>query len=241
MQSKNIFGDFKDILKKVDKTDFTQLYCECVKHASHRTKEYLAFKDPENTFHPSPTVLSDIFQMAYITRSVQLQLTRHLNCTTMTKEQVILLGTDWVWAVLHFPTKNPKLQIAVQVFHQTEEENCVPSNQTQMLTESMEIATLESSDKTKQEKMIAFCSSVGRDCYALFLFFGLPKDPTNIYGVLSNNFQAAFGKGAKIDRAFIENFFKGSISYSTPGKMIQSILNNGKEHEEPLTMLVKFT
>ncbi|MGH0143250.1 UNVERIFIED_CONTAM: hypothetical protein FKN15_040280 [Acipenser sinensis] len=180
MQSKNLFGDFKDILKKVDKSDFTQLYCECIKHASHRAKEYLTFKDPENTFHPNPTVLSDIYPQCRASAYRTPELHHNDQGSRNSAGDRLGMGN------LHFSTKNPKLQIAVQVFHQPKEENCVPNNQTQMLTKSMEMAILESSDKTKQEKMIAFCSSVGRDCYALFLFFGLPKDPTNIYRVLQS-------------------------------------------------------
>ncbi|KAJ8344299.1 hypothetical protein SKAU_G00316280 [Synaphobranchus kaupii] len=40
----------------------------------------------------------------------------------------------------------------------------------------MEMAHMESADKTKAERMIAFCSTVGQDCYALFLFFGRQSD-----------------------------------------------------------------
>ncbi|MBN3305332.1 REP15 protein, partial [Amia calva] len=230
------------MLKKTSQTDFTQHFSDSVKHASNRTREYLLFKDPENKFHPSDTVLNEIFLMTYISRSVHHQLTETFNCTMMTKKQEILLGADWVWAVIDKPSKNPKMQIAVQVFHLSEEEGEAPKrDHVEMLSEAMEMAKMESADKTKPEKMIEFCSSIGKDCYALFLFFGRKNDPANIYGVLSNNFQAAFGKGAKIDQAFIENFFKGSKNFITPAKMLQTIVNKEKQHEEPLTMVIKFT
>ncbi|XP_069037962.1 rab15 effector protein [Lepisosteus oculatus] len=237
-----ITNEFKGIMKKTSQADFTQNFGESVKYASNRTKEYLLFQDPENTFRPSAATLNEVFLMTYINQSVYLQLTETFNCTTMTKEQEILLGADWVWALIDAPSKNPKVQIAVQVFHLSEEEGKpAKGDQVEMLTESMEIAKMESADKSKPEKMIEFCSSIGKDCYALFLFFGRQNDPGNIYGVLSNNFQAAFGKGAKIDQAFVENFFKGSKTFVTPAKMLQTIAQKEKKHDEPLTMVIKFT
>ncbi|XP_035251839.1 rab15 effector protein [Anguilla anguilla] len=229
-------------IRKVVPADFTVLFGACVLLAANRTKEYLLFQDPENKFVPGAGTLNEIFLMTYVTRSVQLQITEAFNCTAMTKEQKILLGADWVWAVLEAPSKNPTIQVAVQVLHPAdvadagEGEGAPPK---ESYTEAMEMAHMESADKTKAERLIEFCSSVGPDCYALFLFFGRRGDPGNIYGVLSNNFHAAVGKCARIDPAFIDNFFKGSKSFASPARMLQAIVQ--RTQDEPVTMTIKFT
>uniref|UniRef100_A0AAQ4Q6V6 Sb:cb470 n=1 Tax=Gasterosteus aculeatus aculeatus TaxID=481459 RepID=A0AAQ4Q6V6_GASAC len=190
----SIFSTLKPPVAKSNNS--VPLFNDCISAASSRTQEYLLFKDPEDKFHPSPDVLN---------------ITDTFNCTAMTPEQRILLGADWVWAMLEKPTKNPKIQIAVQVLHlddgEEAQEDGVPP---QVRSESVQIAHKASSNKTMYEKMVGFCTSIGKDCYALFLFFGKKSDKGNIYGVLSNNFEAAIGKCDQIDRDFIENFFKGS-------------------------------
>nr|XP_046250983.1 rab15 effector protein [Scatophagus argus]XP_046250984.1 rab15 effector protein [Scatophagus argus] len=220
--------------------DFIPLFTDCISAASSRTQEYLLFKDPEDKFHPSPEVLTQVFLMTYISQSVSLNMTDTFNCTAMTPEQRILLGADWVWAVLEKPTKNPRIQIAVQVLHlpdkESAEENDGPP---ESCSESVQIAQMESSNKNMHEKMVDFCTSIGKDCYALFLFMGKKNDKGNIYGVLSNNFEAAIGKCNKIDRAFIENFFKGSRYLHTPSGMMQAIVT--KKEGEPLTLMIKFS
>lgn len=178
--------------------------------------------------------------MTYITQSVNLSMTDIFNCTAMTPEQRILLGADWVWAVLEKPSKNPRIQIAVQVLHLPDkeggEEDGAPS---EACSESVQMAQKESSNKPMYERMVDFCTSVGKDCYALFLFFGRKNDKGNIYGVLSNNLEAAVGKCNKIDRAFIENFFKGSRYLHTPSGMMQAIVT--KKEGDPLTLMIKFS
>ncbi|XP_034734325.1 rab15 effector protein [Etheostoma cragini] len=220
--------------------DFIPLFIDCISAASSRTQEYLLFKDPEDKFHPSPEVLTQVFLMTYISQSVSLNLTDAFNCTAMTPEQRILLGADWVWAVLEKPTKNPRIQIAVQVLHLSDMEdvevNGIPP---EAFSETVQIAQKESSNKTMYERMVDFCTSIGKDCYALFLFLGRKSDKENIYGVLSNNFEAAIGKCDKIDRAFIENFFKGSRYLHTPQGMMQAIVT--KKEGDPLTVMIKFS
>ncbi|XP_070763182.1 rab15 effector protein [Enoplosus armatus] len=220
--------------------DFIPLFNDCISAASSRTQEYLLFKDPEDKFHPSPEVLTQVYLMTYITQSVSLNMTDTFNCTAMTPGQRILLGADWVWAVLEKPSKNPRIQIAVQVLHlpdgEDAEENGAPP---EACSESVQIAQKECSNKTMYEKLVDFCTSVGKDCYALFLFLGKKSDKGNIYGVLSNNFEAAIGKCNKIDRAFIENFFKGSRYLHTPSGMMQAIVT--KKEGDPLTLMIKFS
>ncbi|XP_026168063.1 rab15 effector protein [Mastacembelus armatus] len=220
--------------------DFIPLFNDCISAASSRTQEYLLFKDPEEKFHPSPEVLTQIFLMTYISQSVSLNLTDTFNCTVMTPEQRILLGADWVWAVLEKPTKNPRIQIAVQVLHLQEKENAEENGVTpDVYSETVQMAQQESSNKNMYEKLVDFCTSVGKDCYALFLFFGKKSDKGNIYGVLSNNFEAAIGKCNKIDRGFIENFFKGSRYLHTPSGMMQAMIT--KKEQDPLTLMIKFS
>lgn len=178
--------------------------------------------------------------MTYISQSVSLNMIDSFNCTAMTPEQRILLGADWVWAVLEKPTKNPRIQIAVQVLHLPErdsaDENGIPP---EACSESVQIAQMESCDRNMYERLVDFCTSIGKDCYALFLFMGKKNDKGNIYGVLSNNFEAAIGKCNKIDRALIENFFKGSRYLHTPTGMMQAIVT--KKDGEPLTLMIKFS
>ncbi|XP_031723944.1 rab15 effector protein [Anarrhichthys ocellatus] len=223
----------------VKPNNFIPLFNDCISAASSRTQEYLLFKDPEDKFHPSPEVLTQVFLMTYISQSVSLNITDSFNCTAMTPEQRILLGADWVWAVLEKPTKNPQIQIAVQVLHlhdkEEAEEDGIPSD---ARSESVQIAQ-ESSNKTMYERIVDFCTSIGKDCYALFLFLGKKSDKGNIYGVLSNNFEAAIGKCDQIDRAFIENFFKGSRYLYTPSGMMQAIVT--KKEGDSLTLMIKFS
>lgn len=247
--------------------DFIPLFNDCISGASLRTQEYLLFKDPEDKFHPSPEVFTQVrkfkdmtgsgwknyrlffqkrlvfwqvFLMTYISQSVNLNMIDTFNCTAMTPEQRILLGADWVWAVLEKPTKNPRIQIAVQVLHLSDKENVEENGvSSEVFSESVQIAQQESSHRNNHEKLVDFCTSIGKDCYALFLFMGKKNDRGNIYGVLSNNFEAAIGKCNKIDRAFIENFFKGSRYLHTPTGMMQAIVT--KKEGEPLTLMIKFS
>lgn len=236
----SIFRSLWSKSNKVASLDFIHLFGDCIRVASSRAKEYLLFKDPENKFHPSPSTLSEVFLMTYIQRSSQLNLTNVFNCTAMTPKQRILLGTHWVWAVLDPPTKNPRLQIAVQVFHLPEraEENLEVLS-LDAYSEIMRMAGMEVVNGTQAERMVGFCSSIGRDCYALFLFFGRKNDEGNIYGLLSNNLQAAVGKCVQIDQTFVEHFLKGAKCFVTPSGMLQALVSN--EGDDPLTMLVKFT
>ncbi|KAJ0029517.1 hypothetical protein NQD34_004514, partial [Periophthalmus magnuspinnatus] len=220
-------------------SDFIPLFNECISVAAARTQMYLTFKDPENKFSPSPETLTEIFLMTYISETVMLSLTDTFNCTVMTPGQKVLLGADWVWAVLDKPTKNPHIQIAVQVLHLPELKGThFHSKAEKTSDESMEVAQMAASDKNMCEKMVDFCASIGKDCYALFLFMGQKEDKDNIYGVLSNNFQAAIGKCVKIDRSLIENFFKGSRYLHTPTGMMQAIVT--KRNNDPLTLMIKF-
>lgn len=254
----------------INPNDFTRLISNCISFASTRTQEYLVFKDPEGKLQPSPlaltqvthrsrrylvkisrntlllnagierVLLQQVFLMTYITQSVNLDFTDTFNCTAMTPEQRILLGADWVWAILEKPTKNPKIQIAVQVLHLPEREEAEERATTRKpVSESIQMARVESRNKNMYERMVEFCTSIGKDCYALFLFFGKRDDKENIYGVLSNNFAAAVGKCDKIDRALLENFFKDSRYFHTPLGMIQAIFT--KKTDEALTLMIKFS
>ncbi|XP_029952147.1 rab15 effector protein [Salarias fasciatus] len=221
--------------------DFIPLFSDCVSAASSRTQEYLGFQDPEDKFHPSPETLTQIFLMTYISRSVSLNMADAFSCTAMTPEQRVLLGADWVWALLEKPTKTPKVQIAVQVLHLPRRKEAEPTEapSSDSRSESVQMARLEGGHRSVQERLVDFCSSVGKDCYALFLFFGRKNDRENVYGVLSNNFEAAVGKCSKIDRTLIENFFKGSRYLHTPSGMMQAIVT--KKKDDPLTLMVKFS
>lgn len=227
----------------VKPNDFIPVFNDCISVAAARTQEYLTFKDPENKFSPSPEALTEIFLMTYISETVLLSLTDTFNCTVMNPGQKILLGADWVWAVLDKPTKNPRIQIAVCVLHLPEREG-THSKPEEASEESLELAQMAANDSTTTmknqcEKMVDFCASVGKDCYALFLFMGRKNDKDNIYGVLSNNFHTAIAKCDKIDRALIENFFKGSRYLHTPTGMMQAIVS--KRSSDPLTLMIKFT
>uniref|UniRef100_A0A3B3XHQ5 RAB15 effector protein n=1 Tax=Poecilia mexicana TaxID=48701 RepID=A0A3B3XHQ5_9TELE len=140
--------------------------CNCISLASTRTQEYLVFKDPEGKLQPSPLALTQVFLMTYITQSVNLDLTDTFNCTAMTPEQRILLGADWVWAILEKPTKNPKVQIAVQVLHLPEREEAEEqATAGKPVSESIQMARTESRNKNAYERMVEFCKAIGKDCY----------------------------------------------------------------------------
>ncbi|XP_016339202.1 rab15 effector protein [Sinocyclocheilus anshuiensis] len=234
---------FRTLWAKPNKTasaDLIHLFSDCIQAASSRTKGYLLFRDPENKFHPSPSTLSELFLMTYIQHSSLLDLTDTFNCTAMTPEQRILLGAHWVWAVLDQPSKNPRIQIAVQVFHLPERtEDNDEELSLDIYSDIMRMAGMDVVERTQAERMVEFCSSIGRDCYTLFLFFGRQNDEGNIYGLLSNNLQAAVGKCVRIDQVFIDHFFKGAKCFVTPSEMLKAVV--GKEGGDPLTMLVKFT
>lgn len=46
--------------------DFIPLFNDCISAASSRTQEYLLFKDPEDKFHPSPEVLTQVSNLYYL-------------------------------------------------------------------------------------------------------------------------------------------------------------------------------
>ncbi|XP_048886138.1 rab15 effector protein [Brienomyrus brachyistius] len=227
----------KNVLITPDKQrrSVIQAFSDSVLSASARVREYLEFCDPSGRFHLSPRVLEEIFLMSCIGRSAQLKMSDSFSCTAMSREQKVLLGADWVWT---FPERHGEAleaQIIVQVLYILE--STVPP--TEAPEESLHIAEMASGQLSRPERMVQFCSSIGRNCYALFLFFGSRNDPGNISGLLSNNLHVAPGKGATIDRTFLEHFFKGSMSFSTPGEMLERITQ--KQQNDPLTMLIRFT
>uniref|UniRef100_A0A3B4BBY9 Uncharacterized protein n=1 Tax=Periophthalmus magnuspinnatus TaxID=409849 RepID=A0A3B4BBY9_9GOBI len=140
------------------------------------------------TLRRSPTAKPSDFIPLF--NEFMLSLTDTFNCTVMTPGQKVLLGADWVWAVLDKPTKNPHIQIAVQVLHLPELEGThFHSKAEKTSDESMEVAQMAASDKNMCEKMVDFCASIGKDCYALFLFMGQKEDKDNIYGVLTSGME----------------------------------------------------
>lgn len=68
---------------------------------------------------------------------------------------------------------------------------------------------------------------------------GRNGDGGNVYGVLSNDMEEAVAKCRRIDRALVEDFFKGSESFHNSSDMMRSIVN--KEKSEALTLIIKFS
>ncbi|XP_038663843.1 rab15 effector protein [Scyliorhinus canicula] len=229
----------KEILKTPEKY-FIQQFNQSIIFASQRTIEYIGFKDPESNLKINNSMLTNIFLMTYIDRSIQCKLTESIICTKMTEEQAILLGIDWVWAVQDASSKNPKVQIAVQVIHMENKENQLMEKRFQ-LTESMKLARQESINKTHPEKISDFCSSIGKDCYGLFLFFGRKDDPKSILGILSNDFHTHLGYGQAVDDAFLLDCIEKAKTFVTPGRMLELILQNGGMPESLQPICVKFT
>ncbi|XP_069770508.1 rab15 effector protein [Narcine bancroftii] len=231
----------KDFLKIPEKFYFVQQFNQCIIFASQRAKEYIDFQDPEGKLKISNSMLTDIFLMTYINRSIQCKLTDAISCTRMTEEQVILLGADWVWAVHDSPSKNPKLQIAVQVIHVERKEEEEVEEKKVKITESMKIAREESTNKTHWEKIADFCSSIGRDCYSLFLFFGSHRDPKAICGVLSNDFHTHLANDQELDNHFLLETVEKAKTFVTPGRMLELILQKDGPPKDLKPICVKFT
>ncbi|XP_041052767.1 rab15 effector protein [Carcharodon carcharias] len=230
----------KDLLKIPEKYNVVQQFNQSVIFASQRTKEYIGFKDPKSKLMINNSMLTDIFLMTYIDRSIQCKLTESISCTKLTEEQTILLGTNWVWAVQDMPSKNPKVQIAVQVIHM-ESKEAVAMEKRYQPTESMKLARQASMNKTHPEKISDFCSSIGKDCYGLFLFFGLKGDPKSICGVLSNDFHMHLGYGLEVDNAFLLDCIEKAKTFVTPGRMLELILQKEGVPENLKPVCVKFT
>ncbi|GAA6094414.1 rab15 effector protein [Tachysurus ichikawai] len=232
-QTKNkprVFQSLWSSSNKPSTASYCSLFSDCIHVATSRTCEYLHFTDPDKKFWPSEAVLREIFLMNYIQRSFQLNLTNTFSCTVMTPGQRFLLGADWVWAVLDPPSKNPRIQIAVQVLHLAEN--------TQDDFKEHSSVEIEPFQGTRAERLVEFCAGIGRSCFALFLFFGNKNNPGNICGLLSNNLHQALGKCVRIDQKFIEGFFKGAKGFVSATGMLQAVA--GKKDNDPLTMLVKF-
>ncbi|XP_051885622.1 rab15 effector protein [Pristis pectinata] len=229
----------KDFLKIPEKFYIVQQFNQCIIFASQRVKEYFGFQDPEGKIKLSNSMLTDIFLMTYINRSIQCKLTESISCTRMTEEQAILLGIDWVWAVYDLPSKNPKLQVAVQVIHMDKKEEV--EEKKFKISESMKMAKAESINKTNHEKIADFCSSIGRDCYGLFLFFGHKGDPKSICGVLSNDFHVRLGNGHELDNTFLLEIIEKAKTVVTPGRMLELILQKDGLPEDLKPICVKFT
>ncbi|XP_078271015.1 rab15 effector protein-like [Rhinoraja longicauda] len=230
----------KEFLKIPEKFSFVQQFNQCVIVASQRVKEYIGFEDPECKLKIRNSMLSDIFLMTYINRSIQCKVTEAISCTRMTEEQAVLMGADWVWAVHDTPSKNPKLQIAVQVIHMEREREEVEEKRFKV-SESMKLARAVSINKTSHEKIANFCSSIGRDCYGLFLFFGCKGDPKAICGILSNDFHTRSGDGRELDDTFLLECMEKTKTFVTPGKMLELILQKDGLSEDSKPICVKFT
>ncbi|TRY85728.1 hypothetical protein DNTS_013257 [Danionella cerebrum] len=210
---------------KLTPPDLIHLFGDCIRAASSRTQEYLLFRDPENKFHPESSTLCEIFLMTFIQRSEQLNLSEGVTCTAMTPEQKVLLGADWVWAILDHHSRNPKIQIAIQVLHLPRRTGDNRGGlSVDVYRDIMRLAGIDGEEKTRTERMVDFCSSVSRDCYALFLLFGRQTDEGNIYGLLSNNLHAALGKCVTIDQSFIDYFFKGAKCFVNATGMLQGLM-----------------
>ncbi|KAI4871946.1 hypothetical protein NFI96_002731 [Prochilodus magdalenae] len=200
---------FRSLWSSPNKASAASLFSDCIHAATSRTLQYLLFSDPKSQLQPSPATLCEVFLMTYIQRSNQINLTDTFNCTAMTQEQRVILGADWVWALVEPPGGNPRIQITVQVLHPPET-TTLSERSLGNYKEISRMAGMEPGEKTRVERMVEFCSAVGSTCYALFLFFGRKDDPATICGLLSNNLHAAVGKCVRIDQAFIENFFRGA-------------------------------
>ncbi|XP_055505273.1 rab15 effector protein [Leucoraja erinacea] len=230
----------KDFLKIPEKSSFVQQFNQCAIAASQRVKEYIGFEDPECKLKIRNSMLSDIFLMTYINRSVQCKVVEAISCTRMTEEQAMLMGADWVWAVHDGPSKNPKLQIAVQVIHMEREREEVEEKMFKA-SESMKLARAETFNKSNHEKIADFCSSIGRDCYGLFLFFGCKGDPKSVCGVLSNDFHARLGNSQELDDVFLLECMEKTKNFVTPGRMLDLILQKDGPSEDSKPICVKFT
>lgn len=99
------------------------------------------------------------------------------------------------------------------------------------------MAKTESANRNKAERMVYFCTSIGNDCYSLFLLFGRKGDSGNIYGVLSNKCHNAIGRIRTTGHS-LRISLKGS-RFLRPQERLQAFVT--KRDGDPLTLLIKFT
>ncbi|XP_069489788.1 rab15 effector protein-like [Ambystoma mexicanum] len=206
-----------------------EVFTQALIHASEQAKTYLGFKDPEQKLRVSTRTLNEVFLMSFIEYCQEKGMQDRISTSRMTKQQEVLLGVDWIWT-LTGNNRNTQFQIAVQtvqlgqVFRPTE----MDEDPYERILERS-ITSMEDAGKTRYEKLLDFCSSIGLNCTGLVIVFGVLEKPKEIRGVLSKHLGHFKEKGAHITEEVLVQFLKSTDNFITVNEMIANYLCNGKK------------
>ncbi|XP_078500238.1 rab15 effector protein-like [Lissotriton helveticus] len=217
-----------------------EVFTQALIHASEQVKAYLGFKDPEQKLRVSTRTLNEIFLMSFIQYCQEKGMEDRITTSRMTKQQEVLLGVDWVWTLTGGST-NTHFQIAVQTV-----QLCQAYRPTEMDEDPYErilesaITRLEDASRTRYEKLLDFCSSIGLNCTGLVIVFGVQEKPKEIRGVLSKQLGQFKEKDAHVTDELLLEYLKSTDNFITVNEMIANYLCNGKKANNGERVYINF-
>ncbi|MBN3303702.1 rab15 effector protein-like [Amia ocellicauda] len=204
------------------------VFCQGVVHASQRLKEYLGFEDPQNKLQPSTETLNEVFLVNFISYCVEKGVEEHITTSTMTRQQRLLFGVDWVWTILG-PDKNVKIQFPVQTAQMSDQAVRREMQDLEKTCEDVgELARADSQfrKKSNYEKLDEFCSLVGKDCVGMFIVFGVPGKTREIRGALLESVKSRKGKNGLRGDLKVKDFFQTTDTFVSTREMLECCSKN---------------
>ncbi|MBN3322001.1 REP15 protein, partial [Atractosteus spatula] len=199
------------------------VFCQGIVHASQKLKEYLGFEDPQNRLQPSTDTLNEIFLVSFISYCAEKGVEEHITTSTMTKQQRLLFGVDWIWTILG-PDKNVKIQFPVQTSQMSDQALRSQMRDTEKCYGNIKEITLADAlykNKSNYEKLEEFCSLVGRDCVGMFIVFGVPGKPKDIRGALLDSVKNRRNKNSPPGDVMVKDFFLNTDEFLSTREMLE--------------------
>ncbi|XP_075061617.1 rab15 effector protein [Mixophyes fleayi] len=223
------------IVTQTEKSDIVcEIFSQGVVHASQKLKDYLGFEDPHGSLRPSTDTLTEIFLVNFINFCVEKGVEERIETSTMTKQQAVLFGVDWIWT-LFGPDKSVRLQMAVQAV-QMSDFNGQGRNDPDAFNngpyKEIQLTDVFYKNKSLYEKLEEFCRLVGSDCLGLFMVFGLPGKPKDIRGILLDSVSKENKRNSLPGETALQQFILHTDNFLPTKEMLDTCLSkrNGQRN-----------
>ncbi|XP_043932087.1 rab15 effector protein-like [Protopterus annectens] len=216
------------------------IFTQAVLHSCQKVKTYLGFVDPEQKLYVRTRTLNEIFLMDFINYCKEKGADDWISTCKMTKQQEMLMGVDWIWN-LTGSGKNTNIQIAVQTVQLSE---CY--RMTEMDEDPYEkileksVADLDNRNKTKHDKLLEFCSSIGQNCMGLCIIYGVPGKPKEIRGIMMQHLKHLKGKTRCIREDTLLQYMKTVDYFITTREMMEKYLFKKRSSQNDDRVYVNF-
>ncbi|MEE6493156.1 hypothetical protein FKM82_016750 [Ascaphus truei] len=216
------------------------VFSQALIQASHKVKGYLGFKDPQQKLRVCTRTLNEVFLVTFINFCKEQGLEDRISTSKMSRQQEILMGVDWVWT-LTGTSKSSRFQIAVQTVQLVDsyKPSEMDEDPYQRILERS-ILELDDMNRTRYQKLLDFCSSVGPNCTGLILVYGLPGKLKEIRGVLSRHLLNFSGRRPHLNDTTLLQYLKVTESFITIKEMMHSYLCNAKKASETEHVYITF-